>query len=161
MKIPTIALVVVLLLECAGLAGENVRAEVSIQEQRDEVAVLPQDFNPPRVFPLKDRYVMREDDTLIITFNVIYPADSGSCIETPAWEIASLSPDFATVTPTFGRNFKHPGNDNVFVHQMALLIISPKQGDAGGYDIKVWERICPSPPGTGTLRTFRVKVKKK
>src|ERR1700730_12019199 len=124
MKTLRIALVAILLFECIGLARGNVRAEVSILGQQDEVAVLTQEFNPPHIFPLQDRYMTKEGDTLILTLNVIYPAASGNCIETPEWEIASPSPGFATVTPTFGRNFKNPGNENVFVHQMALVIIS-------------------------------------
>jgi hypothetical protein len=160
MKTTRIALVAILLLECLILTAEDVRAGRGSQEQRSEVAGPSPDFNPPHIFPLKDQYVITEGETVVITLNVIYPALSGGCIETPHWELAAASPGFAMLSGTFGRSFKLTGNDNPFVHQMALLILSPQKGDAGKYNITVLERLCPGPPEAGTMLPFRIKVKR-
>ncbi len=115
-------------------------------------------YEPPHIFPNKELYEIEEGETLIITLNVIFPALSGGCIETIAYDALPGTPDFVTVTPTFQREFKKVGNNESYLHQTALLILSPRQGDAGKYEIKIREKLCPQ--SEGAILPFNVSVKR-
>ena len=139
------------------ISGNRLTAVATEKKESSPVA-QQQDFDPPHIFPDKQLYEIEEGETLIVTFNVIFPALSGGCIETVAYDALPPKPDFATVTQTFQREFKKFGISDSYIHQMALLVLSPQQGDAGRYEIKIREKLCPQ--SAGTILPINVNVKR-
>lgn len=150
--------VVAILAWCLLLSTNANYSTVAAAEQSGNSVGQQQDFEPPHIFPEKELYEIEEGETLVITLNVIFPALSGGCIETVAYDALPPKPDFVTVTQTFQREFKKFGNVDPYIHQMALLVISPQQGDAGRYEIKIREKLCPQ--SSGTILPINVYVKR-
>lgn len=117
-----------------------------------------QDFFPPHIFPEKEIYEVEAGDNLIITLNTLFPSLSGGCIETVGYEAIAPQPGFVTVTKAFQREFKTAGTDELFTHQVSLLVLSPKPGDEGKYEFQIREKLCPQ--SEGTILTFKVNVKR-
>lgn len=115
-----------------------------------------QDYVPSHIFPAKDLYEIEEGESLIISINVIFPSSSGGCIETVVYDALPSKPSFVTLAQSFSREFKKSGNEEPYIHQMALLILAPQQGDAGQYEFQITEKLCPQ--SAATILPFKVKV---
>lgn len=149
---------VAILAWCLLLSTNGNHSTVVAAENRSHSIEQQQDFEPSHIFPEKQLYEIEEGETLVITFNVIFPALSGGCIETVAYEALPPKPGFVAVTQTFQREFKKFGNVDPYIHQMALLVLSPQQGDAGRYEIRIQEKLCPQ--SAGTILPINVHVKR-
>lgn len=150
--------VVAVLALCLLFSTSGVQLPAAAAEKSGNIVKQQQDFEPPHIFPDKQLYEVEEGETLVITINVIFPALSGGCIETVAYDALPPQPDFVTITKTFQREFKKFGNPDPYIHQMALLVISPQQGDAGKYVIAIREKLCPQ--SAGTIFPFNVNVRR-
>ncbi|MBS1792023.1 MAG: hypothetical protein JST85_30230 [Acidobacteria bacterium] len=124
----------------------------------DTTPGFQQDFMPPHIFPEKEVYEMEEGDSLVVTLNTLFPSLSGGCIETVGYEAVAPQPGFVTVTKAFQREFKKTGTEELFTHQMSLLVLSPQPGDAGKYEFQIREKLCPQ--SEGTILTFKVNVRR-
>ena len=102
--------------------------------------------------------MVKEEDTLIITINGLFNPVSGSCADKFEHELLQPSPSFVSLSPIFRHEFTNSDNGITFENQLVLLIISPKRGDAGKYNVKVSEELCPGSVG---VLEFRIKVKKR